>query len=83
MCAPKETITALLTKFGINFAMQDIELTPEDYKDPTKPRLKDITLIVSSDLHIDAYSSLQVVNIETVEDIFGLGTSNNIRREKI
>ena len=82
MCAPKETITALLTKFGINFAMQDVELTPEDYKDPTKPRLKDITLVVSSDLRVDAYSYLQVVNIETDEDIFGLGTSNNIRREK-
>ena len=41
-----------------------------------------ISVSVSSDLHIDAYAYLQVVNIETDEDIFGLGTSNNIRKEK-
>ena len=81
-CAPIENITRLLTKFGVNFAMQDIELTPEDYKESTKPRVKDISVAVSSSLHIDAYAYLQVVNIETDEDIFGLGTSNNIRKEK-
>ena len=82
ICAPKENITRLLTKFGINFAMQDVEITPEDYKTPTKPRLKDVSLTVSSDLYMDVYSYLQVINIETDEDIFGLGTSNNIRRGK-
>ena len=41
-CAPLENITMLLTRFGVNFAMQDIELTPDDYKESTKPRLKDI-----------------------------------------
>ena len=81
-CAPIENITRLLTRFGVNFAMQDIELTPEDYKESTKPRVKDISVAVSSSLHIDAYAYLQVVNIETDEDIFGLGTSNNIRKEK-
>ena len=81
-CAPKENITRLLTKFGINFAMQDVEITPEDYESPTKPRLKDVSLTVSSDLYMDVYSYLQVINIETDEDIVGLGTSNNIRRGK-
>ena len=82
ICAPKENITRLLTKFGINFAMQDVEISPEDYKSPTKPRLKDVSLKVSSDFYMDVYSYLQVINIETDEDIFGLGTSNNIRRGK-
>ena len=82
ICAPKENITKLLTQFGVNFALQDVELTPEDYKSPTKPRLKDVSLTASSDLYMDVYSYLQVINIETDEDIVGLGTSNNIRRGK-
>ena len=81
-CAPTETITAILNKFGINFAMQDVEITPEDYKSPTKPRLKDVTLSVSSKLFMEVYSYLRVINVETDEDIFGFGTSNNIRRGK-
>jgi NADPH-dependent 2,4-dienoyl-CoA reductase/sulfur reductase-like enzyme len=64
-------------------SFDDIDMrTPEDYKESTKPRVKDISVAVSSSLHIDAYAYLQVVNIETDEDIFGLGTSNNIRRGK-
>ena len=82
ICSPKENITRLLTKFGINFAMQDVEITPEDYKSPTKPRLKDVSLTVSSDFYMDVYSYLQVINIETDEDILGLGTSHNIRKGK-
>ena len=82
MCAPPEDITRLLTKFGVNFALQDVEITPEDYKNPTKPRLKDVSLTVSSSLYVDVYAYLQVINIETDEDIFGLGTSHNIRKGK-
>ena len=41
-CAPPDNITSVLTKFGVNFALQDVEITPEDYKNPTKPRLKDV-----------------------------------------
>ena len=81
-CTPKENITKLLTQFGVNFALQDVELIPEDYKSPTKPRLKDVSLTVSSNLSMDVYSYLQVINIETDEDIVGLGTSNNMRRGK-
>ena len=82
MCAPPDNITRVLTKFGVNFALQDVEITPEDYKNPTKPRLKDVSLTVSSELYVDVYAYLQVINIETDEDIFGLGTSHNIRKGK-
>ena len=81
-CASKTYIDRLLTKFGINFALQDVEITPEDYESPTKPRLKDVTLSCSSGLYMDVYSYLQVINVETDEDIFGFGTSNNIRKGK-
>ena len=75
-------ISLVLNKFGVSFAMQDVDLTPQDYKNPIKHRLKEITVTVASDMLMEIYSFLQIVNIETDEDIFGLGTSNNIRTEK-
>ena len=82
ICAPPEMISLVLNKFGVSFAMQDVDLTPQDYKNPIKHRLKEITVTVASDMLMEIYSFLQIVNIETDEDIFGLGTSNNIRTEK-
>ena len=42
MCASKDNITQLLTKFGLTFSMQDIDLTPQDYKNQIKRRLKEV-----------------------------------------
>ena len=82
MCASKDNITQLLTKFGVTFSMQDIDLTPQDYKNPIKHRLKEVSLIVESNMYMEVHSFWKVINIETDEDIFGLGTSNNVRKEK-
>ena len=82
MCASKDNITQLLTKFGVTFSMQDIDLTPQDYKNPTKRRLKEVSLTVESNMYMEVHSFWKVINIETDEDIFGLGTSNNVRKEK-
>ena len=35
-------ISLVLNKFGVSFAMQDVDLTPQDYKNPIKHRLKEI-----------------------------------------
>ena len=61
--------------------MQDIELTPQDYKSPVQEREKDISGPVYSDLKQQIYAYLQVTNIETDEDIIGFGLSN-IKKEK-
>ena len=82
MCASKIDIMKLLTKFGVTFEMQDVDLTPQDYKNPIKHRLKEVSLKVESSMYMDVHSYWKVINIETDEDIFGLGTSNNIRKEK-
>ena len=82
MCASKDNITQLLTKFGVTFSMQDIDLTPQDYKNPINHRLKEVSLTVESNMYMEVHSFWKVINIETDEDIFGLGTSNNIRKEK-
>ena len=60
----------------------DVDLTPQDYKNPIKHRLKEVSLIVESNMYMEVHSYWRVINIETDEDIFGLGTSNNIRKEK-
>ena len=62
--------------------MQDIVLTPKDYKNPIKHIPKQLHLSLQSDLYVDIYTYFQIVNIETDEDIFGFGTSNNFRKEK-
>ena len=80
--ASKEIISAVLNKFGVTFAMQDIDLTPQDYENPVKHRLKEVSLTVASDMYMEVHSYWRVINIETDEDIFGLGTSNNIRKGK-
>ena len=82
ICAPPEMISLILNKFGVSFIMQDVDLTPQDYKNPIKHSIKEITVTVASDLLMEIFSFLQVVNIETDEDIFGLGTSTNIKKEK-
>ena len=82
MCAPKENITKLLTEFKLIFIMQDIVLTPKDYEKPVKHVPKVLHLSVKSDLHPNVQSNWQIVNIETHDDIIGLGISNIIRKEK-
>ena len=82
ICASKELIGLLLNKFGVTFAMQDIDLTPQDYENPVDYRLKEVSLKVASDLYLEVHSFWRVVNVETDEDVIGLGTSNNIRKAK-
>ena len=82
ICAQKTNITKLLTEFRLTFNMQDIILTPNDYEKPVKHIPKELSFGMRSDLYVNVQSYWQVVNIETDEDIFGLGTSNNFRKEK-
>ena len=70
-CKEPLTLTRLLTKFGINFKMQDIELTPQNYKNPIQYRMKELTLPSSNLLLSNVYAYAQLVNIETDEDIIG------------
>ena len=51
--------------------MQDIDLTPQDYKNPIKHRVKEVSFTASSDMYMDVHSYWKVINIETDEDILG------------
>ena len=80
-CMPDYIIDAYLKRNNFQFKMQDIELTPQDYKSPVQVREKDIAGPVYATLYQQIYAYLQVTNIETDEDIIGFGLSN-VKHEK-
>ena len=52
--------------------MQDNLLTPENYKSPVKSSKKDITCPIFLHLYQKTYSYIQIVRVETNEDITGI-----------
>ena len=76
-----EYVVDLLKKNNFQFQMQDIELTPQDYKNPVQVREKDISGPVYSDLYQKIYAYLQITQIETDEDIIGFGL-DDVKNEK-
>ena len=80
-CVPVEVLQALLAKNTFQFKMQDIEMTPQDYKNPAQPREKDISGPIYLQLFQQIYAYLQITMVETDEDIIGFGLSN-IKTEK-
>ena len=67
----------------IELKIQDNDLNPEDYKKPVRRRAKDMNSPVFMNLFQLIYSYLQIVNIETDEDITGLNFfTDTIRREQ-
>ena len=67
----------------IELKIQDNDLSPENYKKPVIRRVKDMNSPVFHQLYQLIYSYIQIVNIETDEDITGLNFfTNTIRREQ-
>ena len=80
-CVPKAVLEQLLAKNTFQFKMQDIEMTPQDYKSPAQAREKDISGPIYLTLYQQIYAYLQITVVETDEDIIGFGLSN-IKTEK-
>ena len=67
----------------IELKIQDNDLNPEDYKKPVIRTEKDMNSPVFKDLYQLIYSYIQIVNIETDEDITGLNfLTDTIRKEQ-
>ena len=67
----------------IELKIQDNDLNPEDYKKPVIRTEKDMNSPVFKDLYQLIYSYIQIVNIETDEDITGLNFfTDTIRKEQ-
>ena len=66
----------------IELKIQDNDLNPEDYENPVIRRRVDMNSPVFKDLYQMIYSYLQIVNIETDEDITGLNFfTDHIRKQ--
>ena len=81
-CKSPIEIYKKLSKFGVTFMMQDIDLTPYNYHKPIEYRAKELTASIGANLFQDIRAFLQVINIQTDEDILGFEALNSVRREK-
>ena len=73
---PCKDFNTLLNFFKMNyveFKVQDNLLTPERYKSPVKPFRKDIQCPIYLQVYQKMHSYIQIVRIETDEDIYGIG----------
>ena len=81
-CQPLEDVTTFFQKNFIEFAVQDIELTPKDYDNPSVPLIKDITSPVFQHLYQSIYGYFQIVNLETNLDVLGFEALSDIKYDK-
>ena len=80
-CRPLEEIDFYLKNTFISFQMEDIELTPKNYKNPVRPRNVDVYTTVGKKLFQEIHAYFEVINIETDLDWFGFDEFENIKSE--
>ena len=61
--------------------IEDIELTPKNFKNPIRPRNKNVYTTVGKKLFQEIHAFFEVVNIETDLDWFGLDEIENIKSD--
>ena len=71
-CAPTNDIMKFFGANTIEFKMEDNLLSPEVYETPVEPQRKDINAPVFLTVYQKIYSYIQIVFIETDNDITGL-----------
>ena len=82
-CYDYNTKKLFFTQNVIELKLQDNDLNPEDYKMPVARRQVDMNSPVFKDIFQLIYSYIQIVNIETDEDITGLNFfTDTIRKEQ-
>ena len=81
-CLSTEEIESHLSYALVSVLIQDIELTPENYDNPTKIRTKELTTPVYKNLYKNINSYFHIINIEIDHDIIGLDIFSNIHKDK-
>ena len=81
-CKPLEIIDYYLKNTFVSFQFQDIELTPNNYKNPFRPRDVDIYTTVGKNMFKEIHAFFQVVDIQTDMDWLGFDEFENIKSEK-
>ena len=81
-CQPIENINYYLNNTFLSFQMEDVQLTPDNYRLPVLPRNHDIYFIVGKRLFMEVHVFFQIVSIETDMDIIGLEQFQNFKVDK-
>ena len=81
-CKNTQDIDNFFQANKLEFKMQDIELTPQIYDTPYTPEEKDIEGPVFKNLFQSIYAYLQIVILETDNDIIGFAGLSNTKVEK-
>ena len=81
-CKPEEEIDFYLRNTFVCFEMEDVELTPKNYKKPVMERNQDIYFTVGKKLFQEVHVFYQIVNVETDLDIFGFEDIPNIKKQE-
>ena len=81
-CKPIETIDYYLKNTFVSFEIENIELTPKNFKSPTRPRNVDVYTTVGKKLFQEIHVFFEVVDIETDMDWFGFDEFENIKTER-
>ena len=81
-CQNQTTLLSFFSKNTIEFKMEDNLLSPEIYKTPVEPQRKDINAPVFLTIYQKIYSYIQIVFIETDEDLTGLNFFAKDKREQ-
>ena len=81
ICKPKEIIDYYLKNTFISLQMENIELTPKNYKNPIRGRNADVYTSVGKKLFQELHVYFEVVDIQTDLNWFGFDEFENIKSE--
>jgi len=81
-CFPMEVIQQYLYATNIDTRIEDIELTPRDHDNPVHLLERDIPGPTYKDLHLMIYVYMQIVIIETDDNIIGFEALSDTKIEK-
>ena len=71
-CFFPEIIDYYLKGAFLTMKFQDVELNPQNYSYPVRPRIQDLNFIVGTKIFQELHIFYQIVNVETNEDFIGL-----------
>ena len=82
-CLPPPYIEAYLLKNVFQFYIQDIDLTPHDYYNPSQATQKIITGPIYKNLHQQIYTYMEIIDVQTDNDFLGLSAFTNYNSQKL
>ena len=71
-CQPKETIDFFLKSTFFCMEFEDVELTPQNYTFPVRPRNQDVYFTVGKKLFQEVHIYFQIIKVKTDEEIIGI-----------